>query len=153
MAGGMENQESRSWNHQYVHQQNIRFRNLPMHLLLTYFEILILLPVTHSKFSHTEMVWGYIKRKVASHNLWLTSSHVEEEKSKDIREISVGDFGQFIIQKRKRKIKNLAVVVNFNISEYNFNLIEYGTQVFYYSVLIFESTYHRNATTENERRE
>ena len=61
-----------------------------------------------------EMVWIYIKRKVASRNSSFTSSHAEQETEKYFKDIAVQDIAKYVrhTQKEEGKFRNISVVVD-----------------------------------------
>ena len=84
------------------------------------FDIKILfLPVAHPELNPIEMVWSFIKRKVASRNLHFNLTHVENETKKHIAEIAAQDIKKYVSHAKKEedKYRNLAVVVDADGNE------------------------------------
>lgn len=79
------------------------------------FEICILfLPVAHPELNPIEMVWGFLKRTVASRNLQFTLSHVENETRKWIEKVTVDDIAKYVrhAKEEEEKYRRMSLVVD-----------------------------------------
>jgi len=81
---------------------------------------IIFLPVAHPELNPIEMVWGLIKRRVASRNLHFSLSLVETETRKQLQEITPELFNKFVQHtlKEEQKYRDLTNTFEENEEEH-----------------------------------
>ena len=65
----------------------------------------LFLPVAHPELNPIEMVWGFIKRKVASKNMSFKLSHVEQLTREQVQVVTAAQFSKYYEHARKEEDK------------------------------------------------